>query len=143
MSEVLGRFLDVGASIGEVTRADRTETLRAVPSMLSFKGPVAVLISSLSASAAEVSASALRFYGRAKLFGSQTPGNVLLSNNFRLADGGIVQVAVADMRGPDGRRLENVGVKPDYEIMPTLETVRAGRDVVLEAALADLAQTTH
>jgi hypothetical protein len=143
MLEILARFVDAGTAISQVIRADGTETLRTSAAPRSFKGPVAVLISSLSASAAEVSASALRLYDRAKLYGSSTRGAVLLSNSFRLMDGGIVQVAVADMRGPDGKRLENVGVKPDFEIMPTLETVRAGRDVVLEAALADLKQTLH
>ncbi len=143
MLEIIGRFLAAGTSISEVMRADRTETFRATDAPHSFKGPVAVLIGSMSASAAEVTASALRFHDRAKLYGSRTSGDVLLSSNFRLLDGGIVQVAIADMRGPDGNRIENIGVKPDFEIMPTLESIRAGRDVVLEAALTDLKQTLH
>ena len=35
---------------------------------------------------------------------------------------------------PDGRRLEGVGVSPDLPVAQTLATVRAGRDLPLEAA---------
>jgi hypothetical protein len=137
--EILGRFVDEGTPIATEIRAHGSEVVTATDAPRVFKGPVAVLVSPLSTSAAEVSASALRFHERAKLFGQTTGGDVLLSTKFRLADGGLVQVAIADMLDPGGNRLENVGVKPDQEVLPTLETVRAGRDVVLEAALADLA----
>jgi carboxyl-terminal processing protease len=35
---------------------------------------------------------------------------------------------------PDGSRFEGVGIRPDVEIAPNLDDVRAGRDVVLETA---------
>jgi carboxyl-terminal processing protease len=143
MQEILGRFLTSGARIAEVVRADRVEILAAGNASQVHKGPLAVLVGPLSASASEVSASALRTHERALLYGQDTLGDVLLASSYQLADGGVVQVATADLRGADGKRLEDVGVKVDKEVIPTLEAIRAGRDVVLEAALADLAQTTH
>jgi C-terminal processing protease CtpA/Prc len=39
---------------------------------------------------------------------------------------------------PDGGRFEGVGTRPDVEVSPTVEDLRAGRDVELEAARARL-----
>jgi carboxyl-terminal processing protease len=124
-------------------RADREEILTASSAPGVFKGPLAVLLSPLSSSASEVSASALRENERALLYGQDTLGNVLVANTFQLLDGGILQVATADVRGADGRRLENVGVKVDKQLKPTLAAIKDGRDVVLEAALTDLKQALH
>lgn len=143
MLAILGRFLGGGTHIADIIRSNQAEAVTATRPPVVFRGPVAVLVSPLSASAAEVSASALDFHGRATLYGQATHGDVLISDSFLLADGGIVQVAVGDVRSAGGQRLENIGVKVDREILPTLESVRAGRDVVLEAALADLTKITH
>ena len=99
-----------------------------------FDGPLAVLVGPMSASAAEVSSAALRYHRRALLVGSETAGAVLMSRGYPLPGGGRVQVAIADWRATDGRRLEGVGVKPDLAVAQTLEAIRAGRDLPLEAA---------
>ena len=100
---------------------------------------MAVLVGPNTASAAEISANALKVHKRAKLYGINSFGNVLQGYYFALDDGGVVMVATHDVRGPDGKRLENVGVKVDHEVRQTLATVRSGRDVVIDRALADLA----
>jgi len=45
-----------------------------------------------------------------------------------------------DVRWPDGRQLQRVGLKPDVEVLPTIAGIRAGRDEVLEKAVAYLSQ---
>jgi C-terminal processing protease CtpA/Prc len=35
---------------------------------------------------------------------------------------------------PDGSPFEGVGIRPDVEVAPSVDDIRAGRDVVLEAA---------
>ena len=40
--------------------------------------------------------------------------------------------------GPDEKRIEGVGVDPDIEIIPTLNDIRAGHDLVLERAEREL-----
>lgn len=40
-----------------------------------------------------------------------------------------------DVRWPDGRQLQRVGLKPDVEVAPTIAGIRAGRDEVLEKAV--------
>ena len=98
------------------------------------KGPLVVLIGPASASAAEVTAAALRNHRRALLVGGESAGAVLLSQAYPLPDGGKVTVAIADVLTPDGRRLEGVGVSPDLPVAQTLAAVRADRDLPLEAA---------
>lgn len=43
-----------------------------------------------------------------------------------------------DVRHADGRQLQRVGIQPDVPVRPTIAGVRAGRDEVLERALAVL-----
>ncbi len=143
MQSMLSRFLEPGLPIATNVFPDHSEPVHATDSSPRYVGSMAVLVSPLTLSAAEVTSNALRFHKRATLYGKATAGSVLLSRTFPLADGGTVQVAIADVRGPDGRRLERVGVEVDHEVSNTLQAIRAGRDLVLEAALADLAQTTH
>ena len=46
-----------------------------------------------------------------------------------------------DVRWPDGKQLQRVGLQPDVPVTPTIAGIRAGKDEVLDAALAFLAST--
>ncbi|MDI7776604.1 S41 family peptidase [Asticcacaulis sp. EMRT-3] len=105
-----------------------------------YHGPVIVLIGPGAYSGAELTAAALKYYHRATLIGRTTNGSMLESRYFSLPDGGKVQVAVADFHTPDGQRIEDAGVKPDIEVIPTLAEIRTGHDPVLERAEAVLAK---
>jgi carboxyl-terminal processing protease len=129
-SALLGPGRSLGRYAGRQSRLDRrTPEPGAV-----YHGPVAVLIGPLSASGAEVTAQVLHFHYRAVLVGAGTAGDMLSSQLFALPDGGQLQVATFDYRGPDGRRLEGVGVRPDLEAHQTLAAIRAGRDLVVDMA---------
>jgi C-terminal processing protease CtpA/Prc len=53
------------------------------------------------------------------------------------APGGIrINFSGHDVRWPDGRQLQRVGLIPDIEVRPTIEGIRTGRDEVLERAIA-------
>ena len=45
-----------------------------------------------------------------------------------------------DVRWPDGKQLQRVGLQPDVPVTPTIAGIRAGKDEVLDAALAFLAR---
>jgi carboxyl-terminal processing protease len=105
-----------------------------------YRGPVAVLIGEGSASSSEILAYLLQHYQRATLIGRQTPGVVIASQHFGLADGGELQLGVFDYRAVDGSRLEGNGVKPDIHVPRTLRAMRQGEDADLEAAVAWLEQ---
>ena len=57
-----------------------------------------------------------------------------------LGHGMMVMVGVQRLSFPDGSPLEGVGIKPDVEVGPTVEDLKAGRDTVLEAARQQMAQ---
>jgi carboxyl-terminal processing protease len=116
----------------------RTEPLRASIFGRHYDGPVIVLIGPGSASAAEIVADAVKINHRGLLIGRITNGSVLEAKRFPLPDGGIMTIPTCDFLGPDKKRIEGVGVVPDIEIIPTLNNIRAGHDLVLERAEREL-----
>ena len=81
-----------------------------------FDGPVFVLTSGRSISAAEIAADALKSIGRAKIVGEKTPGAVLSSMLFDIPGGFHLRVPIADYYSITGVRLEGAGVTPDIAV---------------------------
>lgn len=135
---LLNALLPGNTPVFEARIAKGQQTVRTAFRTHPYSGPLAVLIGPASASAAELTAWVLKSRHRAILVGRATNGSVLGGKFFPLPDGGRVQVAVEDIETLDGKRLEGVGVTPDIEIYPTLDEIRAGRDMALEAAEARL-----
>ena len=100
-----------------------------------FTGPVFVLISEETGSAAEGFAWYMRERTHAKLIGTQTAGALLSSDSFDLGEGWSVTIPVHGNWGADGRDYGDRAVPPDETIAPTREDLCAGRDPVLAAAL--------
>ena len=92
-----------------------------------YGGPVFVLTSRRSISAAEIAADALKGAGRAILIGEKTPGALLSSSRFDIAGGFHLMVPVADYFSVANGRVEGVGVTPD---------VPAAADQALQVALS-------
>lgn len=103
-----------------------------------FQGPVAIIINEASASSSEIFAHVLQYHGRAVVVGRKTAGAVVAALDNRLPDGGLLQVAILDYVGLDGKRLEGRGVTPDVTVPVTLRDLRRGHDAELEAARAAL-----
>ena len=100
---------------------------------------VAVLVDGQSRSAAELTPAALQEARRAVVVGEPTAGAVLISQETRLPDGGLLTLSRADFVTSGGVRLEKRGVTPDVAASASVEDRRAGRDPALEAAVAALA----
>ena len=83
-----------------------------------FQGPVFVLTSARSISAAEIAADALKSIGRATIVGEKTPGVVLSSKLFDIPGGFHLRVPIADYYSIKNGRLEGVGVTPDIPSAP-------------------------
>jgi C-terminal processing protease CtpA/Prc len=103
-----------------------------------FRGPVAVLISPRTFSAAEDFAVAFDVMKRGPLVGEPTGGSTGQPLQFKLPGGGSARVCTKRDTYPDGREFVGVGVQPTKLVRPTAADVRAARDAVLEAALAEL-----
>jgi carboxyl-terminal processing protease len=124
-----------GTSMGTMVTRSGSLKLAVLPRPAPFAGPVAVLIDELSMSASEVLAQGLRDAGRARVFGRRSAGAVLASMVEKLPNGDGFQYPTARFEFPSGTGVEGVGVVPDVEVRPTRETLLAGRDVTLDAAL--------
>ncbi|MGE4071591.1 MAG: S41 family peptidase [Lysobacterales bacterium] len=81
-----------------------------------FDGPVYVLTSRRTASAAELAADALRGSGRATLIGEITAGNMLSQKPFDLPEGMQLFLPIADYYSFHGGHIEGTGVRPDIAV---------------------------
>ena len=101
-----------------------------------YAGPVVVLIGPRTFSAAEDFVVAFDVLDRGLLVGERTAGSTGQPLMFKLPGGGFARVCVKRDEYPDGRRFVGIGIAPDVEVEPTLADVRAGRDPVMERAVA-------
>ncbi|NOX83740.1 MAG: hypothetical protein GXP06_12300 [Alphaproteobacteria bacterium] len=80
-----------------------------------FEGPVYVLTSKRTASAAELAADAFKISGRAKIIGETTAGQMLSQKIFDVPGGFQLSLPIADYYSAENGRIEGVGVAPDIE----------------------------
>jgi carboxyl-terminal processing protease len=116
----------------------RDSTLKFVvnPRLMTFAGPLAILVDGTSASTSEIMAGGLKDLGRARIFGTHTAGAALPSLFEKLPDGDGFQYAIANYISEGGKPLEGLGVTPDVETPMTREALLAGKDPALDAAVA-------
>jgi len=91
---------------------------------------LAVLVNRGTASAAEIVAGALQDAKRAQLVGEKTYGKGTVQQVIEFQDGSSLKMTVAEWRTPNGRKIDGVGIEPDY---PVTESV--GKDNVLSKAV--------
>ena len=103
----------------------------------SFGGALVVLVDETNSSAGEIAALVLQNLGRATVIGEATEGNVEAVRGFRLPDGSLVMVAVANMQSATGETFDG-GVVPDVEARETLEELARGFDAPVAEALRAL-----
>ncbi|ACA12066.1 peptidase S41 [Xylella fastidiosa subsp. multiplex] len=135
---LLAGFLASGTRIGTEIEGKKTNEINVPAGYTPTDKPMAVLIGLVSASGAEVIARTLQFHHRARIYGAQSSGQLLASRFYKLTDGSYIQIPSINLLDPAGKPIEWYGVMPDVKKWKTLSDVRAGRDPVLECALADL-----
>jgi carboxyl-terminal processing protease len=137
---VASEFVASPTTLGTMQFRGFSQTFTARPSIgrTPYPGPVIILTDEGTASASEILAGGLQEAGRARVVGDTTLGAVLPSIIEALPHGAVMQMVVADFKTPKGVLLEGRGVQPDRRVSETREAFRAGRDPVMDAALADL-----
>ncbi|MDQ6856847.1 MAG: S41 family peptidase [Candidatus Dormibacteraeota bacterium] len=109
--------------------------------------PMAVLVDGDSASAAEITAAALRDYHRATVVGDKTFGKGSVQVDFPLPDGADLHLTVERWYGPNGESIEGSGITPDRSVtLPSpdsrfqldAQSAPASGDAQLQAALTAL-----
>ena len=114
--EIAELFIEKGKNIyglenkkGKTFYEDNTKTQR------NYK--IAVLINSSSASASEILASALKESYGATIIGTTSYGKGTVQETSKLSSGGMVKYTTAYWLTPNGNSVNNVGIKPDIEII--------------------------
>jgi C-terminal processing protease CtpA/Prc len=103
-----------------------------------FTGPVRVLTSAGTYSAAEDFAIAFDAAKRGVIVGETTGGSTGQPLMVKLPGGGMARICTKADTYPDGREWVGIGIKPGLEVHPTVADVQQGRDTVLEAAIRSL-----
>jgi C-terminal processing protease CtpA/Prc len=127
---VVSHFFDREVKIADLVTRKKTETRTTKPIVgRQYKGELAVLVDSNSASASEMTARVLQLEHRAKIYGDASSGSVMTSisvpflsvlNTYEAAIVRVgMSVTIADVIMRDGSRLEHVGVVPDELLQPT------------------------
>ena len=101
-----------------------------------YTGKVVVLIDSRAISQAEHSCLFFEQAAGATFVGTPTAGANGDITNFWLPGGLLVRFSGHDVRHADGRQLQRVGIQPDIKVEPTIAGLQAGKDEVLERAVA-------
>ncbi len=119
-------------------KGERTEFKHNGGGEKAYQGRVAILIDEASGSGSEVFAAALQDKGRAVILGRTSYGGVQNSTQFELPTGGILHYPHSDVKSPKGRTIEGIGVIPDIPVEMTRRDLSAGKDSVIERAVAEI-----
>jgi carboxyl-terminal processing protease len=101
-----------------------------------YGGPLALLVDPLTVSTSEIFAAGMQAADRARVFGETTAGQALPAMAVKLPNEDVLMHVVADLTVPGGERVEGAGVVPDERVPLTRAALLAGRDAVLERAIA-------
>jgi len=118
---VTGEFLHDGI-IAIERDADGKQTPHTVkPGGLGADLPLCVLINDETSSAAEIMAGALKDRGRGPVIGIRTAGLGTMLHPFRLCDGSVDFLAIAEWLTPNGNPIRRLGITPTLEMRLPVE----------------------
>lgn len=148
LDHFLGGMFDHEVKVGELVTRHGTKTeITKSRGDKTFGGKLVVLVDSESASASEVLARVVQLEKRGSVVGDVSSGMVMESKRYAHSLGGMmvttfyaVSITAGDIIMSDGKSLENVGVVPDFRILPTANDLMNQRDPALAyaAGLVDL-----
>lgn len=134
--EVGSEFLDKGVVCYEEYGDGERRTFDVQRGGLATEIPLVVLVNEGTASASEIVAGAIQDYGRAQLVGTITFGKGSVQVPTALKnDQGAVRITIARWLTPNGRTINEIGLKPDVEVQVTEEDITANLDPQLDKAI--------
>ena len=107
-----------------------------------LNGPVAVLMNQYTFSAAEDFVDVMKMYTEAIFIGNNTGGTSGQPLCEALESGGFFRICTRRCVAQNGEDIYNKGFTPDIRIIPTVEDIASGRDMVLEKGLEIIKRDT-
>jgi carboxyl-terminal processing protease len=133
---VADMFLDSGTILVQVSRDGDEQVFTAKSGGEATEIPMVVLVNGFSASGSEVLSAALKDNGRATIIGEKTFGKGTVNVAHKLSDDrGALFVTVARWLTPDRVTIDEVGIHPDIEVIPSDEDIDLRRDAQLFKAI--------
>lgn len=139
--DVSSKFVSDGPIVSVESRSSNITTFDAEPGAIPSR-PLAVLVNKYTASASEITASAIQDSGVGTLFGTKTYGKGVVQTIFPLPDGSAIKITTARYLTPRNRDINLIGVQPDV-VLEQSKGARLGdlkTDSQLQAAVAFLEQ---
>ena len=134
-TRLLSHFLPAGTTVYEETDRSGQNRMHYSRAGDQYQLPLVVLVDGGTASMGEIFASAVQEHGAATIIGTTTAGSVAAAQVFGLPDGAGLQVTVYEIRSPDGKVLNRVGVTPDEVVESNATAASQGDDPVLSRAI--------
>jgi carboxyl-terminal processing protease len=100
--------------------------------------PTVILVNGGSASASEITASAIHDNHDGYIIGTQTYGKGVVQQINNLSNGAEIKVTIAHWYRPDGKSINHIGITPDKVVTITQANIQAGQDLQEEAAITYL-----
>jgi len=100
--------------------------------------PTVVLVNSGSASASEITASAIHDNHDGYIIGTQSYGKGVVQQIDNLSSGAELKVTIAHWYRPDGKSINHIGITPDKVVTITQAQIKAGQDPQEDAAITYL-----
>ncbi|HLC89568.1 MAG TPA: S41 family peptidase [Patescibacteria group bacterium] len=133
--EVAGEWVDGKTVVAERLRSGAKLEHKAERQARFASIPTVVLVNNGSASGSEIVAGALQDYKAATIVGETTFGKGSVQDLKEFPDGSSVKLTIAEWLTPNGRNINEQGIKPDFEVELTREDYDAGKDPQLDKAL--------
>jgi carboxyl-terminal processing protease len=134
--DLAGYFLKPGSPVvKEVGRSVPEQDYTATGSGALDNMPMAILVNSGTASAAEILSGALNDDRKVPLVGAKSFGKGTVQQLENLPDGSSLKITVAHWVLPSGRILDHDGLLPNYPVAITDAEIAAGQDPQLDKAL--------
>lgn len=112
--EVASLFIDQGVVVSTIPRnKEEAKVMHAIPGRAHKEFPLAILVNSSSASAAEIVAGALQDHHRGIVMGQTTFGKGSVQTVIELTEEVGLKLTIARYYTPSGRSIQEKGVQPD------------------------------
>lgn len=131
-TELTGLFIEQGPTVLVRNSDGRVDVLADENTGIYYKGPMAVLVNRLSASASEIFAGAMQDYHRALILGGQTFGKGTVQT-IQPLNHGELKLTLAKFYRVSGQSTQHQGVIPDIRYPDIMDTKEIGESALPEA----------
>ena len=131
---LLGIWLDDQIAMTERRGSEIVKTLRTTGTPILGNMKTVVLINGNSASASEITAGALREYGKAALVGQKSYGKGSVQIVLGLPGGSQMKVTEARWYTPKGKNIDKTGIEPDVKVDLSSDDVNNNVDPQMDKA---------